>query len=265
METNLGGKVVVIAGGAGKAGSIGEVMVRNLIAEGALPALIDRSDRGFAYVEALRQRGIDALFAQADVTDAGALATAVERIVEHYGRIDALINNVGVNDGIGLDRSPQEFLDSLKLNLVSYWLLTKYCLPYLRESRGNVLNIGSKVALTGQGGTSGYAAAKGGVLALTREWALEFVAYGMRCNAIVIAECYTPAYTDWISGLDDGEAKLRSITEKIPLGKRMTRPQEIAQTAVFLISELSSHTTGQFVFVDGGYVHLDRALIHQVS
>jgi len=123
------------------------------------------------------------------------------------------------------------------------------------------LNIGSKVALTGQGATSGYAAAKGGVLGLTREWAVDLIKYGIRCNAIIIAESWTPAYDSWIKTLDNGEEKLKSIVKKIPLENRMTEPQEIADTCLFTISEKSSHTTGQFIYVDGGYVHLDRSLL----
>lgn len=88
------------------------------------------------------------------------MENAVAKIVEKYGRIDAVINNVGVNDGAGLDSSYEEFMDSLKLNVVSYFLLVKYALPYLKEAKGNILNIGSKVALTGQGGTSGYVTQK---------------------------------------------------------------------------------------------------------
>ncbi|PPK85692.1 L-fucose dehydrogenase [Neolewinella xylanilytica] len=264
METNLAGKVVVIAGAAGESGSIGEVMLRRIAAEGALPVILDRSDRGNTYAEALDRQGIDALFVRTDVTDPDQIEAAVEQIGEKYGRIDVLINNVGINDGVSLEGSMEAFLQSLRVNLVSYWCLTKYCLPHLKKSGGNVLNIGSKVALTGQGGTSGYAASKGGVLALTREWAVDFVPFNMRCNAIIIAECYTPAYRTWIDGLENGDAKLRSINEKIPLGQRMTTPEEIANTALFLISDLASHTTGQYVYVDGGYVHLDRALLPQV-
>lgn len=136
------------------------------------------------------------------------MENAVAKIVEKYGRIDAVINNVGVNDGAGLDSSYEEFMDSLKLNVVSYFLLVKYALPYLKEAKGNILNIGSKVALTGQGGTSGYAA-KGGVLGLTREWAVDLIQYGIRSNAIIIAESYTPAYEDWIKTVPDGEAVLK--------------------------------------------------------
>lgn len=263
MESNLQGKVIAVAGGAGKAGSIGETIVRSLVREGARVAIIDRSPRGEELAADLQGGGGDARFYPADVTREDEVRETVAGIAEAFGGIDGVVNNVGVNDGIGLDGSYEDFMESLRLNLGSYWLLTKYCFPHLRARRGSVLNIGSKVALTGQGNTSAYAAAKGGVLALTREWAVDFVKYGMRCNAIVIAECYTPSYEDWITTLDDGAAKMRAITDKIPLGHRMTTPQEIANTAVFLLSDLSSHTTGQQVFVDGGYVHLDRALLTQ--
>ncbi|MEM9260748.1 MAG: SDR family oxidoreductase [Bacteroidota bacterium] len=263
MDLNLKNKVVVISGAAGHRGSIGEVMMRAIAKEGAIPAIVDRNARGFTYVEELQAEGVDAMFVQTDVTQPEQLEAAVAAITKKYGRIDALINNVGINDGVGLEGSLDDFMYSLKLNMVSYWLLTKLCFPLLKEAKGNVLNIGSKVGYTGQGNTSGYAAAKGGVLALTREWAVDFVQHGMRSNAIIIAESWTPAYDTWIKGLPNGEEKLKSIVEKIPLENRMTTPAEIANTALFLISDLASHTTGQHVFVDGGYVHLDRSLLTQ--
>jgi L-fucose dehydrogenase len=181
--------------------------------------------------------------------------------VEKYGRIDVLINNVGVNDGAGLDASIEDFMASLQLNLVSFFVMTKYCLPYIKKSKGNILNIGSKVAITGQGGTSGYAASKGGVLGLTREWAVDLIKDGIRVNALIIAESWTPAYDTWIKTLENGEEKLKSIVKKIPLEHRMTTPQEIANACLFTISDRSSHTTGQYITVDGGYVHLDRSLL----
>jgi L-fucose dehydrogenase len=265
MDLILKGKIVVVSGSAGKPGSIGETIIKRLADEGAITVLLDRNDRGYGYAEELQKRGLDSLFVQTDVTNPVQMEEAVQKIIEKYGRIDVIINNVGVNDGAGLDASYEQFMDSLKLNLVSYFLLTKYALPYLKESKGNILNIGSKVALTGQGGTSGYAASKGGVLGLTREWAVDLIQYGIRSNAILIAECYTPAYEDWIKTLPDGEIVLKKINKTIPLGTRMTRPEEIADTALFIISDRSSHTTGQFVFVDGGYVHLDRALINDIN
>lgn len=254
MQISLAGKVVLVAGGGGREGSIGQVMVETFAAAGARTAVLDLQDHGHSSVD---------LLIRADVTREAEVSAAVTRVVATLGGIDVLVNNVGVNDGIGLEGELADFEASLRLNLVSYWLVTKYALPHLRARQGNVLNIGSKVGLTGQGNTSAYAASKGGVLALTREWAIDFLPDGMRCNAIVIAECYTPAYEDWISGLVDGRKKLDAINRKIPLGQRMTTPQEVANTALFLVSELSSHTTGQQVFVDGGYVHLDRALLAQ--
>ena len=195
------------------------------------------------------------------MTDPDQIENAVNTIAKKYGRIDVVINNVGVNDGVGLNASYQDFMWSLKLNLVSYFLVVKHALPYLKYSKGNILNIGSKVGLTGQGGTSGYAASKGGVLGLTREWAVDLIKAGIRVNAIIIAESFTPAYAAWIKTLENGEEKIKSIINKIPLENRMTTTDEIAHTALFTISNKSSHTTGQFLFCDGGYVHLDRSLL----
>lgn len=265
MDLNLNDKIVVVTGAAGMEGSIGETIVRQLAKEGAIPAIIDRNARGFDYEKKLRAKGIDAIFCQTDVTRPEQIQHAVETIAKKYNRIDVVINNVGINDGAGLDASYAEFMQSIKLNLASYFLVVKYALPYLKKSKGNILNIGSKVALTGQGGTSGYAAAKGGVLGLTREWAVDLVPFGIRANAIIIAESWTPAYDNWIKTLENGGEKLKSIVKNIPLENRMTTPLEIANTCLFTISEKSSHTTGQFIFVDGGYVHLDRSLLSHSS
>src|SRR5581483_7903561 len=122
------------------------------------------------------------------------------------------------------------------------------------------VNIASKTAITGQGGTSGYASSKGAILALTREWAAELLDYGIRANAIVPAEVMTPLYRQWLSTFSKPEEKLQSILSKIQLDKRMTSPEEIAAMAAFLISARAGHITVQHIFVDVGYVHLDRAL-----
>lgn len=261
MDLGLKGKVVVISGAAGKEGSIGHTILQALAEEGAIPAVIDRNDRGYGYVNKIKENGIDAIFCKTDVMDPDQIKKAIDTIAAKYDRIDAVINNVGVNDGVGLNASYEEFMDSLKLNMVSYFLVVKHALPWLKKSTGNILNIGSKVALTGQGRTSGYAASKGGVLGLTREWAVDLIKEGIRSNAIIIAESWTPSYDTWIKTLPDGEEKLKSIVKKIPLENRMTTTREIADVCLFTISERSSHTTGQFITVDGGYVHLDRSLL----
>ena len=140
------------------------------------------------------------------------------------------------------------------------YAVTHFALAALRESRGAIVNIASKVAMTGQGGTSGYAAAKGGILALTRDWAVELLPFGIRVNAVVPAEVMTPLYEQWLSRFPDPARAAAEIDARIPLGHRMTTPEEIASTVVFLLSSQSSHTTGQHVVVDGGYTHLDRAI-----
>ena len=261
MDLHLKDKVVVVTGAAGVKGSIGETIVQALAEEGAIPVIVCRNDRGYGYEKALQEKGIDALFVKTDLTKPEQIEAAVNIIGEKYGRIDALINNVGVNDGASLDGSVEDFVNSLQLNLVSFFAMTKYCLPFIKKSKGNILNIGSKVALTGQGRTSGYAASKGGVLGLTREWAVDLIKEGIRVNAIIIAESWTPAYDAWINSLENGKEKLQSIVKKIPLEHRMTTTQEIADACLFTISNRSSHTTGQFITVDGGYVHLDRSLL----
>lgn len=265
MDLNLSKKVVLVVGGAGKEGSIGETIVRHVAREGAIPVIIDRNARGFETERKFHERGIDALFVQTNVTDPESCQAAIEAVGAKYKRIDVLINNVGVNDGVGLDSSYEEFMDSIKLNLASFFLMTKHCLPFLKKTKGNIINIGSKVALTGQGGTSGYAASKGGVLALTREWAVDLLPFDIRVNAVVISESATPAYNDWLESFSDPDEVRNDIVSKIPFGKRMTTPEEIANSVLFLASECSSHTTGQFVFVDGGYVHLDRRLNYERS
>jgi L-fucose dehydrogenase len=261
MDLHLKDKVVVVTGAAGIKGSIGETIVQSLANEEAIPVIVCRNDRGYSYEKELQERGIDALFVKTDLTNPEQIEAAVKAIAKKYGRIDALINNVGVNDGVGLDASIDDFMWSLKLNLVSFFAMTKYCLPYIKKSKGNILNIGSKVGMTGQGGTSGYAASKGGVLGLTREWAVDLIKDKIRVNALIISESWTPAYDNWIKTLDNGEEKLKDIVKKIPLENRMTTPEEIADACLFTISERSSHTTGQYIIVDGGYVHLDRSLL----
>lgn len=175
--------------------------------------------------------------------------------------IDGLVNNAGENDGVGLaNGNYHRFIESLHKNLVHYYLMAHHCLPELVKNKGAIVNIGSKTAHTGQGNTSAYAAANGGRNALTREWAVELLPFGIRVNSVIVAECYTPLYESWIKTFPDPAQKLNAITEKIPLGKRMTTTEEIADMVVFLLSECSAHTTGQLIHVDGGYVHLDRSI-----
>jgi len=255
MNLNLKDKVIIVTGGAK---GIGAGITKSLAAEDAIPVVVgrDANDNDAIIKEVGTGFGITA-----ELTHPEACENAVKTTIEKFGRIDGLVNNAGVNDGVGLEKGNYEsFIASLHKNIVHYYLMAHHALPELIKSKGAIVNIGSKVAETGQGNTSAYAASNGGRNALTREWAVELLKYGIRVNAVIVAECYTPLYEKWIKTLPNPEEKLRSITEKIPLGKRMTTAEEIADMVVFLLSERSSHTTGQLIHVDGGYTHLDRSL-----
>src|SRR5688500_4615834 len=260
MDLQLKNRIIIVTGGAK---GIGESIVKVLAGEGAVPVIVGRDEGdNLKTVNGIEAAGGKAFQVVAELTQSSECEKAVKTIQEKFGRIDGLVNNAGVNDSINLEHGSYEnFMLSLHKNLVHYYLVAHYALPELIKSKGSIVNIGSKTAETGQGGTSAYAAANGGRNALTREWAVELLKYGIRVNAVIVAESYTPLYEKWLNTLPNPKETLHKITDKIPFGKRMTTTEEIAGMVAFLLSERSSHTTGQLIHVDGGYVHLDSALL----
>jgi L-fucose dehydrogenase len=253
MDLGLAGKVVIVTGGGS---GIGAAITEVLSEEGAIPVIFARRAPDAAWLAAQQ----NAVFVQVDLSIDDQCRSAVNAVRARFGHVDGLVNNAGANDGVGLDAGPDAFRASLNQNLVHYYTLVHLLADDLRASQGAIVNIASKTALTGQGGTSAYVAAKAAQLGLTREWAAAFLADGVRVNAVIPAEVMTPLYANWLASFDDPAAKLADITRHIPLGQRMTTAREIADTAVFLLSARASHTTGQWLFPDGGYTHLDRAL-----
>jgi L-fucose dehydrogenase len=259
VDLELRDKVILITGGLR---GIGLAVASAVAAEGGSPVIIDRMTEDQELVAAAKEAtDARAVTVGTELTNGVHCKSAVEYAALMFGRIDGLVNNAGVNDGVNLEHGDAErFVLSLRKNLVHYYEMAHYTLPWLKASRGSIVNITSKVAETGQGGTSAYAAANGGRNALTREWAVELAKYGIRVNAVVVAECFTPMYASWLATQPDPDETRRRIESRIPLGQRMTTAEEIASTVLFLLSPRSSHTTGQLIHVDGGYVHLDRAL-----
>ena len=259
MDLELTDKIIIVTGGAK---GIGEAIAKTLAKEGAVPVIVGRKEEdNNIVIKAIENSGGKAFGVKAELSVPDDCENAVKIVAEKCGRIDGLVNNAGANDGVGLENGNYErFMKSLHNNMVHYYLMAHYCLPWLKKNKGAIVNITSKTAETGQGNTSAYAAANGGRNALTREWAVELLKYSIRVNAVVVAECFTPLYAKWIETLPNPKEKLKEIESKIPLENRMTTGDEIANAVVFLLSERSSHTTGQLIHVDGGYVHLDRAL-----
>jgi L-fucose dehydrogenase len=255
MNLNLQDKNIIVTGGAK---GIGKGICLQLAQEGATPLIIDRDQE--AATALIKEMG-KGDFVAIDLTQVEACRSAIETLAQKHGSIDGLVNNAGINDAVGLEKGNVDlFKQSLDKNLLHYYTIAQSALPYLIKSKGSIVNISSKVAEIGQGNTSGYAAANGARNALTREWAVELLKYGIRVNAVVVADCYTSMYETWINSLPNPAAVLHKIEQKIPLDKRMTTIEEIGNMVTFLLSDRSSHTTGQLIHVDGGYVHLDRAI-----
>jgi L-fucose dehydrogenase len=257
MDLGLTGKIIIVTGGAS---GIGAAISEGLAQEGAVPVIFARRTPDPALLDRVKTASPLAGWVQVELSDDAQCRAATEATLARWGRIDGLVNNAGANDSIGLDAGPDAFRASLERNLIHYYTLAHLTLPQLRANQGAIVNISSKTAITGQGNTSAYVAAKAAQLGLTREWAAALAADGVRVNAVIPAEVMTPLYRTWLDTFDNPQARLADIVRHIPLGQRMTEAAEIAATVVFLLSPRSGHTTGQWLFVDGGYTHLDRAL-----
>jgi L-fucose dehydrogenase len=259
MDLNLNNKIIIITGGAK---GIGASISMTLATEGAIPIIIDRSlEAGKSLEKSIFDAGYQCFYIQKSLEDSKSCDEVIREVYSRFGAIDGLVNNAGKNDGVGLEKGTPEAFDlSLMSNLGHFYYMAHFALPYLKKNKGNIVNISSKTAVTGQGNTSGYAAAKGAIMALTREWAVELLPYSIRVNCIIPAEVYTPLYANWLKTFPNPDLAKQQIEQKVPFEKRMTSAEEIANATVFLLSDKSSHTTGQHWYIDGGYTHLDRNL-----
>ncbi len=257
MDLGLEGKAIIVTGGGA---GIGAAIALTLAEEGAVPILFARRAPDPVFLDRLQTLQTAADWIEVDLAQDDACRAAVRAAQSRWGVIYGLVNNAGRNDGVGLEAGPEAFRASLQQNLTHYYTLAHLLQDDLKAARGAIVNISSKTAVTGQGQTSAYVAAKAAQLGLTREWAAALAPWGVRVNAVIPAEVLTPMYEDWLQSFADPQAQKSAISARIPLGRRMTEAQEIAATVVMALSPRSGHTTGQWLFVDGGYTHLDRAL-----
>jgi L-fucose dehydrogenase len=234
MDLELNNKVIIVTGGAR---GIGEGISRVLSAEGAIVVIVGRNeaDNRALQVE-IEEAGGHAFAVAAELNDPEACEKTVRAVIQKFGRIEGLVNNATLNDGGPETGNNKRFMESLHKSLAYYYLMTQFALPHLKTSKGAIVNINYKKAGVSPISESAYAAVNGGRNALTREWAVELLKYGIRVNSIIVTESPSPQEN------------------------RITTPKEIAHAVAFLLSGKSSHTTGQLITVDGEYADPDRML-----
>jgi len=246
----LADRVAVVTGaGAG----IGFACARVLGAAAASIAVwdIDEAAANLA-VQQLQSAGVRAEAFIADVSQASAVESTIAEIISEYGAIDVLINNAGTHDGKGIEEgSETDWNRIIDTNLKSVFLVTKAALPHLKAARGAIINMGSMVGLVGQGKSGAYSASKGGIIALTKNMALDLAPYGIRVNCICPGWVETPLVNDWFALQPDGAAARAYVDSIHPLG-RIAAADEIGNAALFLASDLASFVTGVALEVDGG-------------
>ena len=220
MDLQLRDKVVLVTGSAKR---IGAAIIRSLAGEGAIRIAFDRDATACEQLRGEIKDDSRARFIVVDLSSPDNCRVVVEQSIEASGRLDALVNNVGIKDKIGLETgSPGDFVGSLQRNLLHYYNSAHYALPYLKCTSDNIVSISSKTAVTGQGGTSGYVASKGAILGLTREWAAELLPYGIRVSAVVPAEVLAHRHDHARGNCGDGfvPALLESRTHHRPASVR---------------------------------------------
>ena len=242
---------VVIVTGAGS--GIGTGIALLAAQEGAAVMIAELNPQSGARIDdEIRAAGGRSAFVETDVADEASVEALVQRTLETFGRIDALVNNAGIDlEGETTAFSTETWRRMIDVNLGGVFLCSRACLPTMRKQGGVIVNIASVHAMFGFSGSAAYDASKGGIVALTRSLAVENGPHRIRVNAICPGYIDTPLWDVWLAECSDPDKLDRLTRENHPLRRRGT-PKDVAQAVRFLISDESSWITGTTLVVDGG-------------
>lgn len=243
----LEGKVAIVTGaGAG----IGEATAILLAKEGAKVCCNSRSESALKVVEKIERSGGDAFFCQGDVSVVEEARGIVDETVERYGKLDILFNNAGIVIPGRVDNtSPEDWDQTMAVNVRGPYLLSKYAIPYLKRTKGCIINNASVVALKGVKDRGAYTASKGAVLSMTRAMAIDYVEDGIRVNCISPGTIETPSLAERLSKFEDPEGARAQFIARQPMA-RLGTPGEIAEGVLYLA--VAKFCTGMNLSVDGG-------------
>ncbi|MEH7304991.1 SDR family NAD(P)-dependent oxidoreductase [Neobacillus drentensis] len=247
-------KVTLITG----AGSgIGRSTALLFAREGAAVIVNDVDEvKGLETVREIIEKGGEALFIKADVTQPEAVKTMVDTAIAEFGRIDVLFNNAGIS-GVGAlhEIEPETWDRIMSINVKGVFLPSKYVLPYMMERRtGSIINMSSCVAEMGLARRASYGATKGAVLALTKSMQVDYAAYNIRVNALLPGTIYTPFMENYLkTSYDDPTAAIESLKQR-QLSGELGKPEDVANAALFLASDESKFMMGSPLYIDGGVV-----------
>ena len=245
----LTGKVSIVTGAAR---GIGAAIALKLAEQGshiAFTYVSDSSaDKANALVSEIQKLGVKAKAYKANAADFAACENFVNEVVASFGTVDICVNNAGISkDNLLLRMTPEQWDEVINTNLKSVYNMTKQVIrPMMKAKAGSIINMSSIIGIRGNAGQSSYAASKAGIIGFTKSIALEIGSRNIRCNAIA------PGFveTDMTHYLNEGDAG-KAFLDKIPLG-RFGKAEEIANTTLFLASDLSSYITGQVISTCGG-------------
>ena len=246
------GKVAIITGGAE---GIGKETALLFGREGAKIVIIDYdNEKGIQTEKTLNERGIENLFIKADVRNSAEVQQIAEQALKRFGKIDILVNNAGAAGAVPVVELTEDNWDRIiDTNLKGVYLCCKYIIPKMIEGGGGVIvNMASVLGFIGRERASAYNAAKGGVVTLTKNMALDYVASNIRVNAVCPGFVDTDLVRRYVNNSDNPAKTYDELVKLHPMG-RLAKPEEIAYSVLFLSSDESSFITGSCLIIDGGY------------